>query len=50
LKFAESRTREASPRIALLAMLKTFQRLGYFVKLTDISQVILRQVAQTAGY
>jgi hypothetical protein len=50
LKFAESRTREASPRIALLAMLKTFQRLGYFVKLTDIPQVILRQVAQTAGY
>ena len=50
LKFAESRTREASPRIALLAMLKTFQRLGYFVKLADIPQVILRKIAQTGGY
>jgi TnpA family transposase len=50
LKFAEERTREAAPRVALLALLKTFQRLGYFVKLADIPLSILRKVTQTAGY
>ncbi|MFL6415580.1 MAG: Tn3 family transposase [Bryobacteraceae bacterium] len=50
LKFAEERTREATPRVGLLALLKTFQRLGYFVKLADIPLSIIRTVAQTAGY
>jgi hypothetical protein len=50
LKFAEERTREAGPRVALLALLKTFQRLGYFVKLADIPLSILRDIAQTARY
>ena len=50
LKFAEERTREAAPRVALLALLKTFQRLGYFVKLADIPLSIIRKVTQTAGY
>jgi hypothetical protein len=27
--WAEKRTRESAPRVALLALLKTFQRLGY---------------------
>jgi hypothetical protein len=31
-------------------LLKTFQRLGYFVKLADVPQPILRKLAQTAGY
>jgi len=39
LKFAEERTRQAAPRVGLLVLLKTFQQLGYFVK-----------VAEAAGY
>jgi TnpA family transposase len=50
LKFAEERTREPAPRVGLLTLLKTFQRLGYFVKLVDIPRSIIRTIAQTAGY
>ena len=50
LKFAEERTRQAAPRVALLVLLKTFQRLGYFVKLSDVPPSILRRITQTAGY
>jgi hypothetical protein len=32
-RWAERRTREPVPRIGLLLLLKTFQRLGYFVML-----------------
>jgi len=35
LKFAEERTRQAAPRVGLLVLLKTFQRLGYFVKVVS---------------
>lgn len=48
--FAEKRTREAAPRVGLLLLLKTFQRLGYFVKLHDIPVSIIRHVAFTSGY
>src|SRR6202051_2077389 len=50
LKFAEERTREAGPRVALLVLLKTFQRLGYFAQLAEVPQSIVRHVAQTVGY
>jgi hypothetical protein len=50
LKFAEERTRQAAPRVALLVLLKTFQRLGYFVKLADVPPSIFRCVVKTAGY
>jgi hypothetical protein len=33
LVWAEKRTREPTPRVGLLALLKTFQQLGYFVLL-----------------
>src|SRR5229473_707960 len=36
LVWAEKRTRESAPRVGLLALLKTFQRLGYFVSLPEI--------------
>ena len=36
LVWAEKRTRESAPRVGLLALLKTFQRLGYFVPLCDV--------------
>jgi hypothetical protein len=50
LKFAEERTRRAAPRVGLLVLLKTFQRLGYFMKLVDVPDSVVRQVAQAAGY
>ncbi len=50
LKFAEERTREAAPRVGLLVMLKTFQRLGYFVQLADVPLSIVLKVTQAAGY
>jgi hypothetical protein len=36
LTFAEQRAREPIPTVGLLACLKTFQRLGYFVKIADV--------------
>ena len=50
LKFAEERTREAGPRVALLVLLKTFRRLGYFVKFADVPASIIRHIAHAAGY
>lgn len=38
--FAEKRTREPVPRIGLLILLKTFQRLGYFVKLSEGKRLV----------
>lgn len=50
LVWAEKRTRGAAPRVGLLALLKTFQRLGYFVPLSEVPIPILEQVAHHAGY
>ena len=50
LVWAEKRTRERTPRVGLLVLLKTFQRLGYFVMLSDVPLPILEHVAQCAGY
>lgn len=46
----EERTREPVPRIGLFVLLKTFQRLGYFVMLNEVPAPILQHVAQCAGY
>jgi hypothetical protein len=40
LEFAEENTRQPAPRVSLLVLLKTFQRLGYFVKLADVPRSI----------
>jgi TnpA family transposase len=48
--FAEKRTKDPIPRVGLLVLLKTFQRLGYFVKLADVPNSIIRHVSATAGY
>ena len=48
--WVEQRTREPVPRIGLLALLKTFQRLGYFVMLDEVPRPILQHIAQSAGY
>ena len=50
LVWAEKRTREPAPRVGLLALLKTFQRLGYFVSLVDVPVSLLEHVARSAGY
>ena len=50
LVWAEKRTRESAPRVGLLALLKTFQRLGYFISLPEVPRPILEHVAQCAGY
>jgi hypothetical protein len=50
LSFAERRTREPVPRLGLLVLLKTFQRLGYFVKLAEVPKSIIRHIVATAGY
>jgi hypothetical protein len=38
LVWAEKRTREDTPRLGLLALLKTFQRRGYFVPLFEVPE------------
>jgi TnpA family transposase len=48
--WVEQRTREPVPRIGLLVLLKTFQRLGYFVMLDEVPKPILQHIAQSAGY
>jgi hypothetical protein len=49
LAFAVRRTRRPAPRLALLVLLKTFQRLGYFVQIADVSALIVTQIAGVAG-
>src|SRR5436305_9352222 len=48
--WVEQRTREPVPRIGLLVLLKTFQKLGYFVMLDKVPRPILQHIAQSAGY
>jgi hypothetical protein len=48
--WVEQRTREPVPRIGLLVLLKTFQRLGYFVMLNEVPKPILQHVTQCAEY
>lgn len=49
LAFAVKRTRQPGPRLALLVMLKTFQRLGHFVLPDDVPAAIMTHVAAAAG-
>lgn len=49
LAFAAKRTRQPGPRLALLVMLKTFQRVGHFVQPDDVPPVIVAHIAATAG-
>jgi hypothetical protein len=48
--WVEERTREPVPRVGLFVLLKTFQRLGYFVVLNEVPAPILQHIAQCAGY
>jgi Domain of unknown function (DUF4158) len=49
LSFAARRTRRPGPCLALIVLLKTFQRLGYFVLLGDVPAPIVARVASAAG-
>jgi hypothetical protein len=50
LVYAEPRAREPAPRVGLLLLLKSFQRLGYFVELEEIPPPIVQHVSGCAGY
>ena len=45
IAFVHRRTRQAGPRLALLVLLKTFQRLGYVVPLGQVPTAIVEHVA-----
>jgi hypothetical protein len=49
LAFVRQRTRHSGPRLALLVLLKTFQRLGYFVRLADVPIAIIVHIAAFAS-
>jgi Domain of unknown function (DUF4158) len=49
LAFARARTRQPGPRLALLVLLRAFQRLGYAVRLTDVPAAFIAHVAVSAG-
>ncbi|MEI8397184.1 MAG: Tn3 family transposase, partial [Rhodospirillaceae bacterium] len=47
--FVHSRTRRPGPRLVLFILLKTFQRLGYFVPLGQIPPPIVEHLAHNTG-
>jgi hypothetical protein len=49
LVLARRTTRGMVARICFLVLLKTFQRLGYFITLTDVPPSIVQHIADTAG-
>lgn len=48
LTFATKRTRQSGPRLTLLVMLKTFQRLGRFIQPDDVPTAITMHIAVAA--
>lgn len=48
IAFALRQTRQPGPRLALLIYLKTFQRLGYFVPIADVPEMITAHIAEAA--
>ena len=49
IAFARQRTRQPGPRLALLVLLKTFQRLGYFARLAEMPAAIATHIAASVG-
>ena len=47
---AERVTRSDIARVGFFVLLKTFQRLGYFVRLRDVPRTIVEHIAQTQGF
>ena len=48
IAFALRHTRQPGPRLALLIYLKTFQRLGYFVRIADVPETITAHIAESS--
>ncbi len=49
LQFAQEVARKAQPRLGLLLLLKSFQRLGYFPVVADIPAAIVQHVRMVSG-
>ena len=49
LAFARQKTRQPGPRLALLVLLKVFQRLGYVVRIAAVPGAIIDHIALAAG-
>jgi len=49
LTWAEKHARAPTPFVALVTLLKTFQRLGYFYKVADVPPAIRNHVANACG-
>lgn len=49
IEFAETQVRELIPKLALLILLKTFQRLGYFLMLNQIPHLIVVHISKSLG-
>jgi hypothetical protein len=50
LVFAAESTRKPALQVGLLLLLKTFQRLGYFVRYAEIPAAIISHIARCADY
>lgn len=50
IKLAESITSSDTSKLGFLILLKTFQRLGYFVYLRDVPPAIIEHIARSLGY
>ena len=49
LNLASQHTRKGATQLGFLVLLKTFQRLGYFVSPTNVPQAIVKHIAQSSG-
>src|SRR5208337_202556 len=49
LAFAQCNGRTIAARLSLLILLKTIQRLGYFVKLSEVPPLIISHIAKSSG-
>src|SRR5262249_12147884 len=49
LAFVEEQTHSATAKVGLLVLLKTFQRLGYFVTLPEVPQRVVAHLTLCAG-
>ena len=50
LGFGRENTRQPVPRLGLLLLLKSFQKLGYFVRLAEIPPPIVLHIAKAVGW
>jgi Domain of unknown function (DUF4158) len=49
IAFVEAQTRSETAKVGLLVLLKTFQRLGYFVTITEVLRRIVAHIAACVG-